>query len=246
MSNYMIKYTVYKWAFFWFTDVDSGGGDRGAGFLTGQQLLIIIIVAVVVGVFILIVCLILIIKCAVRNKLTKDDYMHVRGRGKPAHVWVTDYVRHPPLTGYSSSWSTPDGTIPYTFTCEAGVKNNPSSSIKTCITLNTSYRKDIQCITIMIDKQLHHSQDKTFHTENNSSMYSTHKSASSIFYTCMWRYTCMSMFVCPSHMRLQSFFLSSNENGMWHVVTWCEFGTCTCTYHRLQSEPPWSLRQKLI
>lgn len=67
-------------------DVDSGGGDRGAGFLTGQQLLIIIIVGVVVGVFILIVCLILIIKCAVRNKLTKDDYMHVRGRGKPAHV----------------------------------------------------------------------------------------------------------------------------------------------------------------
>lgn len=84
----MILYTVYKWEFFWFTDVDSGGGDREEGFLTGQQLLVIIIVGVVVGIFILVVCLILIIKCAVRNKLSKDDYMHVRGR-KPAHVWVT-------------------------------------------------------------------------------------------------------------------------------------------------------------
>lgn len=142
MSNYMIKYTVYKWAFFWFTDVDSGGGDRGAGFLTGQQLLIIIIVGVVVGVFILIVCLILIIKCAVRNKLTKDEYMHVRG-GKPAHVWVTDYARLQPLTGYSSSWSTPDGTIPYTFTCETG-ENIKAAQLKHAsrkITFDTSYRR---------------------------------------------------------------------------------------------------------
>lgn len=31
----MIKYIVYKWEFFWFIDVDLGGGDRGVGFFIG-------------------------------------------------------------------------------------------------------------------------------------------------------------------------------------------------------------------
>lgn len=98
--------------------------------------MIIIIVVVVVGVFIFIVCLIFIIKCVVRNKLIKDDYMYVRGRGKLVYVWVIDYVRYLLLIGYFLLWLILDGIILYIFICEVGVKNNLSSLIKICIMLN--------------------------------------------------------------------------------------------------------------
>lgn len=66
-------------------DVDKGEDDNEEGFLTSRQRMVIIIVAVVVGVFIIIVILVFVAKCVVRNKRSKDDYMHVRGT-KPANI----------------------------------------------------------------------------------------------------------------------------------------------------------------
>lgn len=59
--------------------------DKGSS-ITPRERLIIIIVAVVIGVFIIVVLLICVVKCAMRNALTKDDYLNVKYSGKPAHI----------------------------------------------------------------------------------------------------------------------------------------------------------------
>ncbi|XP_048728796.2 uncharacterized protein LOC125646508 isoform X1 [Ostrea edulis] len=59
--------------------------DKGSS-ITPRERLIIIIVAVVIGVFIIVVLLICVVKCAMRNALSKDDYLNVKYSGKPTHI----------------------------------------------------------------------------------------------------------------------------------------------------------------
>ena len=71
------------------SDVEPGDDDDYTvkGFITERERLIIIIVAVVVGIFILVVFMICIIKCATRNKQSKEDYIYLKKNGgKPAQI----------------------------------------------------------------------------------------------------------------------------------------------------------------
>jgi flagellar basal body-associated protein FliL len=54
--------------------------------ISPRDRLIIIIISVVIGVFIIVAVLIFVVKCAMRNALSKDDYMNVKYSEKPAQI----------------------------------------------------------------------------------------------------------------------------------------------------------------
>lgn len=65
---------------------EDDGGNKETDFFNSRDRLIIIIVSVVISLFIILVLIICIIKCAMRNKNSKDDYMHVKYNDKPAQI----------------------------------------------------------------------------------------------------------------------------------------------------------------
>ncbi|XP_061178133.1 uncharacterized protein LOC133186815 isoform X1 [Saccostrea echinata] len=65
---------------------EADDGHKETDLFTSRDRLIIIIVSVVISLFIILVLIICVIKCAMRNKSSKDEYLHVKYNDKAAQI----------------------------------------------------------------------------------------------------------------------------------------------------------------